>query len=89
MTPQRRLPLLHHSSKPELKKLPRLLHDFPNFLLDCDENESALCADLKAHPSQMALRGTATAAQDSHAETGGNAAEKMPTLFEPGASVKT
>lgn len=28
MTPQRRLPPLHHSSKPELS---RLLHDFPNF----------------------------------------------------------
>lgn len=28
----------------------RLLHDFPNFLLDCDGNESALCAVLKAQP---------------------------------------
>lgn len=62
-------PLLGHSSRPKVGKLPRLWHDFLNFLLNYDE--SKLCVFSKAwcmleSALQMALCQVTTAAPDSH-----------------------
>lgn len=81
-------PLLGHSSRPEVGKLPCLWHYFLNFLLECDGKRMkarsmrfAKARCVVESPSQMALCRATIAAPDSHRWR--LQKEKMAFEFEP------